>query len=285
MISVKNLSYTYSNSKTKAIDNISFHVNQKEIFGFLGPSGAGKSTTQKILIKLLDGYDGEVTVFNKPLKSQNSSYYEDLGVGFELPNNYVKLSGLENLKFFQSFYKNKTMDLNSLLNSVGLFEHKDELVENYSKGMQMRLNFIRALINDAKLLFFDEPTSGLDPVNSKIIQDLIQEQKNKGKTIFITTHSMQIADNLCDRVAFIVDGKIVELDTPKNLKLKYGSKSVIIEYFKSEQNIEMATFNLDDYGNNPEFLHIIKTYNTRTIHSQETTLEDVFIQVTGRSLT
>ncbi len=283
MIEVKNLNYTYKKSKNHAVKEINFRIKKGEIFGFLGPSGAGKSTTQKVLIKLLDGYSGEVKIFGKDLKSFDSDYYEKLGIGFELPNHFSKLTAKENLEFFRSFYKNQGADIDSLLKSVGLYDHKDDLVENFSKGMKMRLNFIRALLNDGEVLFFDEPTSGLDPVNAKIIKDLILEQKSRGKTIFVTTHDMQVADALCDRVAFIVDGGIVEIDTPKALKLKYGLKVVEVEYYINGE-IKSSTFDLESYGTNPEFLNIIKKYETRTIHSMETTLEDVFIKVTGRSL-
>ncbi len=283
MIKVNDLSYTYAKSKKQAVKNISFEISKGEIFGFLGPSGAGKSTTQKILIKLLDGYYGNIQVFGKDLKSFGSNYYENVGVGFELPNHFSKLSATENLKFFKSFYKNQNADIENLLDMVGLLEHKDDLVENFSKGMKMRLNFVRALLNDADLIFLDEPTSGLDPVNAKIITDLILDLKNRGKTIFITTHAMHIADTLCDRVAFIVDGKIVELDSPKNLKLKYGEKNIIVEYLK-DNNLTKETFKLNGYGNDENFLNIIQNYETITLHSLESTLEDVFIKVTGRSL-
>ncbi|WHH57808.1 ABC transporter ATP-binding protein [Petroclostridium sp. X23] len=283
MIQVKNLNYTYKKSGKHAVKGIDFNIKKGEIFGFLGPSGAGKSTTQKILIKLLDGYSGDVKVFSRDLSSFNSDYYERVGIGFELPNHFSKLTAKENLEFFKSFYKNQNVDTDSLLKSVGLYDYKDDLVESFSKGMKMRLNFVRAFLNDAELLFFDEPTSGLDPVNSKIVKDLILEQKSKGKTIFVTTHDMQVADALCDRVAFIVDGEIVEMDTPKSLKLKYGLKLVEIEYYVDDK-IKSATFDLASYGTNPEFLNIIKNHQTRTIHSMETTLEDVFIKVTGRSL-
>ena len=189
-------------------------------------------------------------------------------------SHFSKLTAKENLEFFKSFYKNQNADIDTLLKCVGLFDDKDDLVENFSKGMKMRLNFVRALLNDADLFFFDEPTTGLDPVNSKIVKDLILEQKNKGKTIFVTTHDMHVADSLCDRVAFIVDGEIVEIDTPKALKLKYGLKVVEIEYYVNGE-IKSSAFDLESYGINPEFLKIIKNYETRTIHSQETTLEDV----------
>ncbi len=284
MIKVKNLSYTYKNSNTKAVDDISFDLKKGEIFGFLGPSGAGKSTTQKILIKLLDQYAGSVCIFDKDLNDLTHTFYESVGIGFELPNNYTKLTAVENLNFFKSFYEKSDVNIDDLLKSVGLYEQRNDKVENFSKGMQVRLNFIRALLNDADLLFFDEPTTGLDPVNSKIIQDIILKEKQKGKTIFITTHSMQVADNLCDTIAFIVDGKIVETDTPKNLKLKYGQRNLIVEYLDESDNNLKKEYSLDTFGTNEEFLNIIKTYKIKTIHSQETTLEDVFIKVTGRSL-
>jgi fluoroquinolone transport system ATP-binding protein len=283
MIKVKNLDFTYKRSGNHAVKGIDFEIKKGEIFGFLGPSGAGKTTTQKILIKLLDGYSGDVKIFGKDLSSFNSNYYEKLGIGFELPNHFSKLTAKENLAFFNSFYKNQNADIDILLKSVDLFEHRDDLVENFSKGMKMRLNFVRALLNDADLIFLDEPTSGLDPVNSKIIKDIIIEQKKRGKTIFLTTHDMQVADSLCDRVAFIVDGEIVEIDTPELLKVKYGLKALEIEYCINGEN-KLSTFDLESYGTNSEFLNIVKNYETKTIHSMETTLEDVFIKVTGRRL-
>ncbi len=284
MIEVENLSYSYKNAKFKAVDNISFSVAEGEIFGFLGPSGAGKSTTQKVLTKLLEGYEGKVRVFGKDLVSLGTEYYEDLGIGFELPNTYTKLSAVENLKFFRSFYKNKSVDIEALLNSVGLQDQKDERVEKYSKGMRMRLNFVRALVNDARLLFFDEPTSGLDPVNANIIQEMIKAERARGKTVFLTTHSMQAADALCNRVAFIVDGKIAEIGAPEALKLKYGKKSVELEYYADDNTIKTEIFGLGNFGRDPRFLDIVARHEVRRIHSQETTLEDVFITLTGRGL-
>lgn len=283
MIKVKNLSYTYENSSIKAVKDINFQVEKGEIFGFLGPSGAGKSTTQKILIRLLDGYEGIAEIFGKDLKSFGSELYENIGIGFELPNHFLKLSAEDNLKFFKSLYSNKTRDIDELLDMVGLLNNKKDKVENFSKGMKMRLNFIRALLNEPDIIFLDEPTSGLDPVNSKLVKDIILQEKSKGKTIFITTHDMKIADDLCDRVAFMVEGSITEMDSPKELKLKHGEKKVKIEYFR-EGKISIKEFDLKTFGNNEEFLEIIKKYEVRTIHSQETSLEDVFIKVTGRRL-
>lgn len=283
MITIKDLRYKYQNTNQEAVKGISFAIARGEIFGFLGPSGAGKSTTQNILIKLLDGYEGEIQLYGKDLKEFGSELYEKIGVSFELPNHFLKLSAVDNLAFFQSLYTDPTRDIDQLLDLVGLLEHKKVRVENFSKGMKMRLNFARSLLNNGDILFLDEPTVGLDPVNAKNIKNIILEQKARGKTIFITTHNMQVADDLCDRVAFIVDGQIVEIDQPEELKLKHGQHVVQVEYYLNEQ-IATKSFSLDGIGENQEFLQILKSYQIRTLHSQETTLEDVFIKVTGRRL-
>lgn len=147
----------------------------------------------------------------------------------------------------------------------------------------MRLNFVRALLHKPELLFFDEPTSGLDPVNAKIIKDLIQQLKDEGRTIFLTTHNMNVADELCDRVAFIVDGEIKLIDTPKALKVRHGQRRVQIE-FGVDGTWQQRDFALDGLGHNNEFIHLLQRDDIQTIHTQETSLERIFIQVTGREL-
>ena len=184
MIAVQKLTYTYPGNNSPSVKNISFSVGKGEILGFLGPSGAGKSTTQKILIKLLPDYEGEISILNKPLNKWDANYYRHIGVGFELPNHYQKLTALENLRFFASFYQTPVSRLKELLEMVGLGNDANKKVENYSKGMQMRLNFIRALIHDPQIIFLDEPTSGLDPVNARLMKDIILDLKNRGKPSF-----------------------------------------------------------------------------------------------------
>lgn len=282
MIEVKNLQFTYPGNNVPTIKGIDFSIAKGEIFGFLGPSGAGKSTTQKILIRLLSGYSGEAKILNKNLVNWNGEFYENIGVGFELPNHYAKLTAIENLKFFSAFYRSTTRKPEELLEMVDLSEDKDKRVESFSKGMKMRLNFVRALMHNPQILFFDEPTSGLDPVNARRLKNIISEQKEQGKTIFITTHNMHDADELCDRVAFIVDGKLTLTDTPRNLKLRNGQRKLKVEY--GSHNSEIKEFDLDTIGANEEFFSILKTKEIASIHSQEATLEDIFIKTTGVNL-
>ncbi|MDX2246098.1 MAG: ABC transporter ATP-binding protein [Bacteroidia bacterium] len=282
MIHVKNLNFTYQGNKTPTVRGLCFDVASGEILGFLGPSGAGKSTVQKILIRLLKGYSGEISVMNKPLSAWDHTYYEHIGVGFELPNHYLKLSARENLLFFASFYRRKTADPMELLAMVGLGPDADKRVEEFSKGMKMRLNFVRALLHDPEILFFDEPTSGLDPLNARIMKDIIIQQKNRGKTIFLTTHNMHDANELCDQVAFISEGEIRTLDTPRQLRLDYGQKIVEIEYRNG--SLRKEAFPLENLAGNGDFQQVLQNYPLESIHSKEASLEDIFIQVTGKRL-
>lgn len=283
MIDVQGLTYTYAGRPAPAVKNISFAVQPGEVFGFLGPNGAGKSTTQKILIGLLTGYQGSVRVLGKPRAAWASDYYEHIGVSFELPNHYSKLTGLENLRFFRDLYSGQTEDLGKLLELVDLADAAHIRVAQYSKGMQMRLNVARSLLNRPELIFMDEPTSGLDPVSSRNIKDLIRRLGDEGRTVFLTTHNMVVADEVCDRVAFIVDGQIEAIDSPRSLKLQYGQRGVRVEYAVNSHT-QHTEFPLAGLGHNADFLKVLQTYPIETIHTQEATLEDIFIRVTGRSL-
>lgn len=282
MIKVDDLKYTYQSNDKPTIKGLSFEISKGEIFGFLGPSGAGKSTTQNILIKLLRNYTGHIKILEKELNKWNNDYYEHIGVGFELPNHYLKLTAKENLDFFSSFYKRKVQKPLDMLAMVGLADDANKKVSNFSKGMKMRLNFVRAFMHNPEIVFFDEPTSGLDPVNAKRIKDIILELKAQGKTIFVTTHNMYDADKLCDRVAFIIDGEIKLIDQPKKLKLQYGERKVKVEYTNGQTFSK--EFALDNLGENNDFLKLLKSEYIDSIHTEEATLEDIFIKVTGRTL-
>lgn len=283
MIQVENLTFTYAGTNQPAIKDLNFAVQPGEIFGFLGPSGAGKSTTQKILFRLLQGFQGSVKVFERDLREWGYDYYEQVGVSFEMPNHYSKLTGVENLRYFGSLYQGDVMKPEALLEMVGLKDDGEMLVSQYSKGMKNRLSVARSLVNNPRLLFMDEPTAGLDPVNARKIKDLIKAQKDAGRTVFLTTHDMTIADELCDRVAFIFDGQISLIDSPSELKLRYGKPEVRVEFGVNGKN-EYQNFALEGLADNAEFLKIIRAGNVRTLHTQEATLENIFIQVTGRRL-
>jgi len=284
MIEVQNLHYRYPNAAFAAVRDLGFTVEKGEIFGFLGPSGAGKSTTQKVLTGLLHGYQGRVSVLGKSLPDWNADIYEKVGISFESPNHFMKLTALENLLYFSRLYAGKTQDPMHMLTRVGLEQDARVPVEQYSKGMKNRLTLARALIHNPELLFLDEPTSGLDPVNAHMVKELIREQQNQGKTIFLTTHNMAVAEALCDRVALIVDGEIVLIDSPENLKLAYGKPTVVVETGENG-HVAQAEFSIHGLGENQAFLTLLKEQHIRTLHTQEASLEDIFIKVTGRSLT
>lgn len=282
VIELQNLVYAFPSAVEPAVKGISFNVLEGEIFGLLGPSGAGKSTTQKVLIGLLKNYEGNVRVLGQEAKKVGPSYYVRIGVGFELPNHYAKLTALENLRFFASFY-DKTLDLMGLLKMVGLHEYANRRVEQFSKGMKMRLNFVRALMHQPELIFLDEPTSGLDPVNARLLKQIIVDQRNQGKTIFLTTHNMHDAEELCDRIAFIVDGQLKLIDSPKKLRIERARRRLLVEYLQEGQ-LHSAEFPLDALGRNKEFLSLLQERELVSLHSQEPSLEDLFVQATGRSL-
>jgi len=283
MIKVNNLYHSYTKDDNYAVKNVSFEVKKGEIFGFLGPSGAGKSTTQNILIGLLKLQQGEVFIEDKDIKKFRKEIFNKIGVSFEQPNVYKKLTGLENLKFHASMYNVPTKDPVELLTMVGLEDSIDKRAEGYSKGMLQRLVFARSMINNPSIWFLDEPTSGLDPTTAAKIKDVIKEKQNEGTTIFLTTHNMQIADELCDRVAFITDGEISTIDSPVNLKLKYGQRLIKITQ-RTDSGVVEKRFSVVDELERKRIKEIIDNNSFETMHSQEATLEEIFIKVTGQRL-
>ena len=286
MIRVSNLRYRYPRGDRETLHGLDFSVERGEIFGFLGPSGSGKSTTQKILIGLIDGWTGEVSVLGRRPRG-DGDFYEQIGVGFEQPNMYLKLSARENLEFVRQLYAGETAEPLELLERVGLRGRADTRVAEFSKGMKMRLNFCRALLPKPKLLFLDEPTAGQDPGNAARLKTIIRELRDEqGTTVFLTTHNMSEAAQLCDRVAFIVDGSLSLIDEPRALTLRHGRRQVRVEWAGPEQQREHADFALDGLADDPRFVATLarEREHLLAIHSQEATLEDVFLAETGRAL-
>lgn len=223
-----------------------------------------------------------VSLFGEDINGMHTQgFFRKIGVLFEFPYLYANLSALDNLHYFSSFYpKEQLRDAEELLEEL---EFKRDFlrkpVSSYSKGMRQRVSMARALISNPKLLFLDEPTSGLDPAGAVLFRRIIEDERQKGTTVFVTTHNMLDADLLCDRVAFISNGNIVALDTPRNLKEQNSSHSIVVDYLyqgrREEQTIEA-----------PELKAVIPFAYDKliSVHSQEPTLEDIFIQYAGRRL-
>ena len=283
MIDVSGLEYTYAGAERPALRGLDFAVDESEVFGFLGPSGSGKSTTQKVLIGLLDDYRGEVKLFGREVTDWGSDLYERIGVAAETPNLYRKLTGRENLELFASLYGGAEHDPIELLERVGLADAVDRRVGTYSKGMQMRLNFVRAIVHDPELVFLDEPTAGIDPGYARSMKSIVEDLQSAGTTVFLATHDMTVADQLCDRVAFIVDGRLPIVDAPRTLKIEYGEPTVRVE-FRTDGVLDEREFPLTKLEESGEFRDLLRSGRVETIHTEEATLEDVFIEVTGEAL-
>ena len=281
MIEAKDLTFSYGKGK-QALQGLYFNVEDGEIFGFLGPNGSGKSTAQKILTGMLKGHGGKVSLFGQDISSAHTqAFFQKIGVLFEFPYLYANLSAVDNLKYFSSFYPKE--QLRGIDEVLGELEFKPDFlnkpVASYSKGMRQRASMARALISNPRLLFLDEPTSGLDPSGTVLFRKIIEKERKKGTTIFLTTHNMLDADLLCDRVAFLSNGNIMALDTPKNLKEQNSSHRVVIDYLYQGKR-EEKTVDAPELKAGIPFAHdrII------SIHSQEPTLEEMFIKYTGRGL-
>ena len=219
-IEVQNLTRDYNG--LRAVDGISFSVEEGEIFGFLGPNGAGKTTTIRMLTGQLRPTSGSARVAGYDVVAERQQLKPRIGVVFDIQNLYERMSGRENLAFYARLYRIKKQRVNEVLNHVGLHERAGDRVQKYSNGMKQRLLIARALLHQPQILFLDEPTRGLDPHIARDIRNMVAELAEGGMTIFLTTHYMEEADRLSSRVAFLDRGRIVALDSPERLKAKYG---------------------------------------------------------------
>mgnify|MGYP001547126166 CR=1 FL=1 len=276
-------SIAYSYGKVNAVKGLSFDVFQGEILGFLGPNGAGKSTTIKMLIGQLVPQAGSIHILGDQVKGHSPQVHARIGVSFEEKNLYLQMSARENLRFFASLFGIKNPDVNGLLEQVGLADRAKDRVTGFSKGMRQRLMIARALVNNPSILFLDEPTDGLDPVSAKAIRQIIQQQAKKGTAVLLTTHDMHEAELLADRVAFINEGSIHAMDTPENLKLQHGSRSVKVRV-RTASGIESRSIELDQAKAGEDLKLAVEGAQVVTIHTEEASLEDVFIGMVGRGL-
>jgi ABC-2 type transport system ATP-binding protein len=275
---------TYQYGDLVAVDQVDFSVGEGEIFGCLGPNGAGKSTLVKLLSGQLKPKAGKATVLGFDVAREPKKIQAQAGVCFEINNLYEDMSGIENLKLFARLFGVKDFQAEALLSRVGLGGRGRDLVGRYSKGMKQRLMVARALLNTPKILFLDEPTDGLDPVSSEAIRNIIQEERARGATIFLTTHDMLEADKLSDRVAFINQGKIAAIDTPHALKQQYGRRAIKAQVAGKDGRLETREILLDGDDTSEAVSKLFASEQVVTLHSEEATLEDIFIQITGRGL-
>ncbi|GLY12289.1 ABC transporter ATP-binding protein [Pseudobacillus badius] len=278
VIEVKHLVKSFEN-KT-ALKRVDFNVKKGETIGFLGPSGSGKTTIIKILTAQLHPTSGEVKVFNEPIhKLKTPAYMKKIGILTDNSGLYERLSIYDNLALYGDLYEVRKSRINEVLEAVNLLDEKKQIVQKLSKGMKQRVTLARAILHKPDLLFLDEPTSALDPVNTKYIHEGLKKLNEEGTTIFLTTHDMQEAEVLCDRVAFLHDGEIRLLDTPQSLRAREknisislvlkGGRTVVVK--KDEEGAKAIC----DY---------IQTGELLTIHSNEPTLGDIFVRLTGRNL-
>jgi ABC-2 type transport system ATP-binding protein len=277
-----NLTYLYGD--LTAVDHIGFQVVEKEIFAFLGPNGAGKSTTINMLTGQLKPKEGQATILGLDVADDPNKVQEKIGVCFEITNLYEQLSAKDNLSLFARLFGVREFDPEVLIKRVGLDGRGDDTVETYSKGMKQRLMVARSLVNQPDVLFLDEPTEGLDPQSSLAIRNIILEERERGATVFLTTHDMMEADKLSDRVAFIDDGKIAALDTPHNLKQQYGKRVLRAEVSGGDGRLQEREIEMDQTGTAAEVERLFEQEQVVTVHTEEATLEDIFIEITGKAL-
>jgi len=268
-----------------AVDGISFAAEQGEVLGFLGPNGAGKTTTIRMLTGQLLPSGGTARVAGFDCASEAQRLKPCIGVVSEHQNLYERMSGRENLAFFATLFGMPARRVDEVLALVDLRDRAKDKVKVYSNGMKQRLIIARALLNRPQVLFLDEPTRGLDPVAALEIRQIVTDLSRSGTTIFLTTHYMEEADQLCRRVAFLNEGRIVALDTPRRLKIAHGQRLARV-LLKGEENEEATevTFSLDQPADARRLSDYIAQGQVLTIHSEEATLEDVFIKLAGRNL-
>lgn len=277
-IYTKDIAMSFQNNKV--LNNISLDIAKGEIFGLLGPSGAGKTTLIKILTGQLKQTSGEVSLFGKEIDLIDRSCMREIGMVLDNTGLYERLSCYDNLLLFARIYGIDKAEIDIVLQKVGLQDAKKKSVNKLSKGMKQRLVFARAIMHKPKILFLDEPTSGLDPVIASSIHTLIMEEKKRGTTVFLTTHNMEEATKLCDYVALLNKGNIIEFGNPYELCRRYNHQNKLIILTRAGEQIELmnhesSATKVADYLSNNEI---------ESIHSTEPNLETVFMELTGRGL-
>lgn len=286
-----------------AVDHLDFEVKNGEIFGFLGPNGAGKTTTARMLTGIIKPSSGKVRIMGLDIRQDPIKAKQIMGVVPELSNAYTELTAWNNLQFMAELYgvpgKDARQRAEELLGKFDLYERKDHKVRTFSKGMKQKLILAMSLMNDPEILFLDEPTSGLDVISARLIKDMVLELNKEGKTIFLTTHYMEEANQLCSRVAIINHGKIAAIDAPEKLKMRIGGLEWVEVSFDMPVDasdfhtmpgvidVRMSGDKLRLYTNEPgRTIYQLVDYSRSNdleivmLNTLTPTLEDVFIKLT-----
>ena len=271
MIELKHVTKKF-NGKV-ALSDISFSVSEGEIFGFLGPSGAGKTTTINILTGQLVQDSGQAFILGKDAKDISADDLLNIGFVSDTVGFYEKMSLYKNLEFFAKFHNVSTEVLDHLLRELDLYQDKDKKAENLSTGMKQRLFLIRAILHTPKILFLDEPTSGLDPTLSQKVHRILFSLKEKGVTIFLTTHDMNEATKICDNIALLYQGNIIEYGAPQSIIDKYSDENKVVIRFQNGKEITVPKEEVANY---------LGQYVV-SIHTMESSLESIFVQLTGKA--
>lgn len=277
-VAAKNLSHSFA--EHQVLNNISFEVPSGEIFGLLGPSGAGKTTLIKILTGQLRQSDGYSEILGRDTRKLGEAEHRQIGTMMDNFGLYERLSVYDNLSFYAEIYRVPHNTVDGILKSIGLIDARRTAVSRLSKGMKNRLSLARALMGDVKLLFLDEPTAGLDPVTTREIHRILLEQKRNGTTIFLTTHNMFEAESICDNIALLSNGQIIEYGKPADICKKYNHLNKLQVTLKGGKMLTMengraSALPLKEY---------LEKDMVEAIHSTEPTLETVFVELTGKGL-
>ncbi len=277
-ITINNVSHSFK--EKKVLKGINLEIKRGEIFGMLGPSGAGKTTLINIVTGQLNASEGVCQISGVDSSKLSGEQYKKIGVMMDHFGLYERMSCFDNLKFYELLDGNKTSHIDYVLSQVGLLESKKVQVANLSKGMKNRLSFARAILRKPEILFLDEPTSGLDPNTTKEIHRMILEEKEKGTTIFLTTHNMHEAEKLCDNIALLNEGRIVEYGKPAELCRKYNNQKKYKLHLKSGKDVELS-HEKDDIE---KLIFYLQNEELETIHTNEPDLEMIFMSLTGGEL-
>ena len=269
IISISNLSKSFHHKV--ALEQVTLAISEGEVFGFLGPSGAGKTTTINILTGQMKPDNGTAMIFGKNCQQILPDDLRQIGIMSDSVGFYEKMTVMDNLTFFAKFHGVEQAEVEQLLKKLDLYDARNSKAEKLSTGMKQRLLLIRAILHRPKILFLDEPTSGLDPSLSRKVHEMLMGLKEEGTTIFLTTHDMEEATKLCDRIALLHKGKLVEYGRPQEIIQKHSQEEMVELTYDNGRKRIVAKSELSEY----------LSQHVTSIHTLTTSLEDIFIKLTG----